>query len=120
MRPSFRINSNASPAGPLSVFTIGSQHGRARKLLKLAGDFVVHSLRHTMLTRLAEAGVDAFTIMRIAGHSTVVVSQRYVHPSSEAVEPGEQANAGAPEGAEMRRVATISATLEGAESARVS
>ena len=39
-----------------------------------------------MLTRLGESGVDAFTIMRIAGHSSVIVSQRYVHPSSEAVE----------------------------------
>ena len=51
-----------------------------------APDFVLHSLRHTMLTRLGESGVDAFTIMRIAGHSSVVVSQRYVHPSPEAVE----------------------------------
>jgi hypothetical protein len=36
-----------------------------------------------MLTRLGEAGADAFTIMRIAGHSSVTVSQRYVHPASE-------------------------------------
>ena len=43
-------------------------------------------LRHTMLTRLGEAGVDVFTIMRIAGHSTVTVSQRYVHPSDEGLE----------------------------------
>ena len=47
---------------------------------------MVHSLRHTMLTRLGEAGVDAFTIMRIAGHSTITISQRYVHPTPEAVE----------------------------------
>lgn len=39
-----------------------------------------------MLTRLGEAGVDAFTIMRIAGHSTITISQRYVHPSAEAIE----------------------------------
>ena len=39
-----------------------------------------------MLTRLGEAGADAFTIMRIAGHSSVTVSQRYVHPSPEALE----------------------------------
>jgi integrase len=49
-------------------------------------DFVVHSLRHTMLTRLGEAGADAFTIMRIAGHSSVSVSQRYVHPTPEGLE----------------------------------
>jgi hypothetical protein len=35
---------------------------------------------------LGEAGADAFTIMRLMGHSNVTVSQRYVHPSPEAVE----------------------------------
>ena len=49
-------------------------------------DFVLHSIRHTMLTRLGESGVDAFTIMRIAGHSSITVSQRYIHPTPEAVE----------------------------------
>jgi hypothetical protein len=34
----------------------------------------------------SESGVDAFTIMRIAGHSSITVSQRYVHPSPESVE----------------------------------
>jgi integrase len=58
----------------------------ARTALGLSGDFVLHSLRHTMLNRLGEASVDAFTIMRIAGHSSITVSQHYVHPSPEAVE----------------------------------
>jgi hypothetical protein len=50
------------------------------------GDFVMHCLRHTMLTRLGESGVDDFTIMRIAGQSSGVVSQRYAHSTPEAVE----------------------------------
>jgi integrase len=58
--------------------------GKRRPLF--SPDFVMHSLRHTMLTRLGESGVDAFTIMRIAGHSSIVVSQRYIHPTPEAVE----------------------------------
>jgi len=58
--------------------------GKRRELFP--ADFVLHSLRHTMLTRLGESGVDAFTIMRIAGHSSIVVSQRYIHPTPEAVE----------------------------------
>jgi hypothetical protein len=49
-------------------------------------DFVVHSLRHTMLTRLGLLGVDAFTIMKIAGQSSITISQRYVHPLPESVE----------------------------------
>jgi hypothetical protein len=48
--------------------------------------FVLHSLRHTYGTRLGEAGADVFTIMRLMGHSSVTVSQRYVHPTPEALE----------------------------------
>src|SRR5215472_295735 len=68
------------------VTSINHLHQKARALVGLGKDFVIHSLRHTMLTRLGESGVDAFTIMRIAGHSSITVSQRYVHPSHEAVE----------------------------------
>jgi propanediol utilization protein len=38
------------------------------------------------MTRLEEAGADAFTIMRIAGHSSVMVSQRHVHPTPHGME----------------------------------
>ena len=65
---------------------LGQQHSRVRALLKMPSDFVLHSLRHTFGTRLGEPGADAFTIMRLMGHSTVTVSQRYVHPSPEALE----------------------------------
>jgi hypothetical protein len=39
-----------------------------------------------MLTRLGEAGADAFSIMKIAGHGSVTVSQRYVHPTPEGMD----------------------------------
>ena len=42
--------------------------------------FVLYSLRHTFLTRLGASGVDAWTLARIAGHSSVAVSSHYVHP----------------------------------------
>lgn len=71
---------------PFVVTSLDHQHEKVRDALKLPPDFVIHSLRHTMLTRLGEAGVDAFTIMRIAGHSSITISQRYVHPSPESVE----------------------------------
>jgi integrase len=71
---------------PYLVTSINHLHQKVRASLNLREDFVIHSLRHTMLTRLGESGVDAFTIMRIAGHSSITVSQRYVHPSQEAVE----------------------------------
>jgi integrase len=69
-----------------AVDTLGKMHSSVRGALNLSKEFVLHSLRHSMLTRLGESGADAFTIMRVAGHSTVVVSQRYIHPSPESVE----------------------------------
>jgi integrase len=52
---------------------------------KPIGKFVLYSLRHTFLTRLGESGCDAWTLARIAGHSDIRVSTRYVHPSEDAV-----------------------------------
>ena len=60
-------------------------HSGIRRKLKLPPEFVLYSLRHTAWTRLGQAGADAFTIMRIAGHSSIAPSQRYLHPSSETV-----------------------------------
>jgi integrase len=71
---------------PLQQSLLGQQQKRIREALNLPEDFVLHSLRHTFGTRLGEAGADAFTIMKLMGHSSVTVSQRYVHPSPEAVE----------------------------------
>ena len=45
--------------------------------------FVLYSLRHTFLK--GESGCDAWTLARIAGHSNVAMSSRYVHPSEDAV-----------------------------------
>jgi integrase len=75
-----------SPDTAILGTSLDHQHDDVRAALKLPKDFVIHSLRHTMLTRLGEAGADAFTIMRIAGHSSVTVSQRYVHPTPEGME----------------------------------
>ena len=62
-----------------------SQHAKALKLSKVK-PFVLYSLRHTMLTRLGQSGADPFTIQKIAGHSSITISTRYVHPTPEMVE----------------------------------
>jgi integrase len=64
-------------------------HAKVRPLMKKqdAADFVLHSLRHTMLTRLGATGVDSFTIKKTAGHSSVTTSEKYIHPSGETMEP---------------------------------
>ena len=71
---------------PLYQTWLNEKHRKLRKMLKFPADFVPHSFRHTYGTRLGEAGADAFTIMRLMGHSTVVVSQKYVHPTPETME----------------------------------
>jgi hypothetical protein len=86
---------------PYRGTSLNHQHQKVRALLKLPPDFVLHSFRHTMLTRLGEAGVDAFTVMRIARHSSVTVSQGYVHPTPEtqerAIEKLEASNGAGPQ-----------------------
>jgi integrase len=71
-------------SGHVEPSSLKKQH---RKTLRLAGvrPFVLYSLRHTFLTRLGESGCDAWTLARIAGHSSIAISSRYVHPSEDAV-----------------------------------
>jgi integrase len=48
--------------------------------------FVPYVLRHTALTRLGErAGGDVFVLARIAGHSSITITQRYIHPQADAI-----------------------------------
>lgn len=47
--------------------------------------FVLYSIRHTFLTRLGAAGLDVWTLARIAGHNGIAMSARYVHPGEVAV-----------------------------------
>jgi len=57
-----------------------------RDAMNLAQDVVLHSTRHTFCTNLGNAGCDAFTIQKLAGHSSILISQRYVHSDQEAKE----------------------------------
>ena len=70
--------------GHIDHSSLKKQHS---KTLKLSGvrPFVLYSLRHTFLTRLGESGCDAWTLARVAGHSSVAISSRYVHPSEDLV-----------------------------------
>jgi integrase len=64
--------------------TVKKQHKKAIKDSKVR-PFVLYSLRHTFLTRLGESGCDVWTLARIAGHSSIAMSSRYVHPSADRV-----------------------------------
>jgi integrase len=84
-----------SRCGHFERGTAKGQHARA--LTKVSQDakkinrpglkpFEPYCLRHTALTRLAESGCDAFTLARIAGHSSITITQRYCHPQADAIE----------------------------------
>ncbi len=46
----------------------------------------LHSFRHTFGTRLGEAGASAHVVKQLMGHTSITVSQRYVHKLTESVE----------------------------------
>lgn len=92
-----------------STSGINHAHERVRDVLDMPKEFVPHSFRHTFGTRLGEAGADAFTIMRMMGHSTITVSQLYVHPTSKVME---NAILGLERAAEEQRQKEIAGSLE--------
>jgi site-specific recombinase XerD len=47
-------------------------------------DAGLHALRHTFLTQFGET-VDVFTLKKIAGHSSIKTTEKYVHPQREQV-----------------------------------
>jgi integrase len=71
-------------SGHVEPSSLKKQHAKALKLSKVR-PFVLYSARHTFLTRLGENGCDTWTLARIAGHSSIAISARYVHPSEDAV-----------------------------------
>jgi integrase len=73
-----------SKSGHMEPSSLKKQHARALRLSKVR-PFVLYSLRHTFLTRLGASGCDVWTLARIAGHSSVAISARYVHPSEDSV-----------------------------------
>ena len=44
---------------------------------------VRHTLRHTAITHLVQAGVDLPTVKRISGHKTLAMVERYSHQNGE-------------------------------------
>ena len=87
---------STSRQGHLNHNTAKDQHAKALATLKEARKqkpnlpgiepFEPYVLRHTALTRFADAGADVYALAKIAGHSTILITQRYIHKGEEAVE----------------------------------
>jgi site-specific recombinase XerD len=88
---STKAPSSFSPTAPLFVgangdrITRGTLQYRILRAFKKAGingerasGALVHGLRHTFATELANANVSVYTLMKLMGHESMVTSQRYV------------------------------------------
>jgi integrase len=81
------------PAGTPWMFpSVGARHGHTVDVRKPflraviaagldANQVVRHTLRHTAITHLVQAGVDLPTVKRISGHKTLAMVERYSHQS---------------------------------------
>lgn len=85
------------PGSPWLFSSPGAVSGHAmdirkpfRRVVEAAGldpDLVVrHTLRHTAITHLVQAGVDLPTVKRISGHKTLAMVERYAHQNGEHIQ----------------------------------
>jgi len=73
--------SRHDPARPLQWLRMA--HMTALQKAKIVLPFRLHDLRHTALTRMAMAGVDLPTLRELAGHASIQMTIRYLHPTPE-------------------------------------
>lgn len=71
------LNRNGKPMGRGKISQIVSFY---RKRAGIERNITPHSFRHGVATRLAQRGVDPFTIAAILGHRDLATTQKYVHP----------------------------------------
>jgi integrase len=80
------------PGSPWLFPSVGTRHGHTvdirkafvRSVIRARLDpkqVVRHTLRHTAITHLVQAGVDLPTVKRISGHKTLAMVERYAHQS---------------------------------------
>jgi integrase len=74
----FVFTALTDPCHPLSVETLGGQARDMKRKCNFHADAGLHALRHTFLTEMGE-NVDVFTLKRIAGHSSIATTEKYVH-----------------------------------------
>ncbi len=71
----------------LNRWSVAHYWGRLASTMKLQDDkdFVPHILRHEFCSRLADRGLNAAVIKELAGHSSLVVTQRYIRVGAQAL-----------------------------------
>lgn len=69
----------------LCVHRLSRQMRRVKRKGNFHSDAGLHALRHTFLTEMGEL-TDPYTLQRIAGHSNITTTMRYVHPQKRAMD----------------------------------
>lgn len=83
-----RTATNAATLFPdLNRWSVAHYWDRVREAMNLKDDkhFVPHALRHEFCSRLADRGLNAAVIKELAGHSTLAITQRYIHIGAQAL-----------------------------------
>jgi integrase len=68
------------------IACVKSAFSRCRAKAGLGRDVTIHTLRHTAITHLVQAGVDFVTIKKISGHKTTKMLERYAHHADRLVD----------------------------------
>lgn len=84
----FVIYTQRHARAQVRTFTHDCQRSWLSRALRDAGlrDKGPHTLRHTFCSHLAMRGAPASAIQRLAGHSSLVVTERYMHLTASALE----------------------------------
>jgi integrase len=92
---------------PLSVNTLADQHRTIMETCNFHPDAGLHALRHTFLTEAGRHTQNVRALQRLAGHSRIQTTMRYVHPDqSDVIEI-----AGAVQRSRQTAVTTVLTTL---------
>ena len=79
-RCKYVLTSPESPSKPLSPHTLEDQIKRTRARVDLPKDAGLHTLRHTFLTCAGKITQNVRALQKLAGHSNITTTMRYVHP----------------------------------------
>jgi integrase len=94
-------------SAPLSANTLANQHRSLKLSCEFHPDAGIHTLRHTFLTEAGRHTQNVKALQKLAGHSKIETTMRYIHPD----EADMLEIASAVQQARSKRVTTIFATV---------